>query len=54
MATLSKRCITVPKQGQWQSMVSRLGQRCTVVPLWVQGINKVRLEVHKQCKAVAR
>ena len=39
------------EQGLRLRIVTRLGERCTAVPLQVQGSDKTKLEVHGSVKA---
>ena len=44
----------MPKQGQWQGIVTRLSLRCTAVPLQAQEGNTARLEVHSSASRGAK
>ena len=42
------------EQGLRLQIVTRLGERCTTVPLQVQGSDKTKLEVHGSVRAQLR
>ena len=42
--------MTVSEYSEGLRMVTRLGERCTSVPLQVQGSDKTKLEVHGSVK----
>ena len=46
MTKRSSRCEPVSEQGLRLRIVTRLGERCTSMPLQVQGSDKTKLEVH--------
>ena len=51
MTKRSKRCMAVSEQGLRLRIVTRLGERCTAVPLQVQGSDKTKLEVQFSVRA---
>ena len=46
--------MAVSEQGLRLRIVTRLGERCTAVPLQVQGSDKTKLEVHGGVRAQLR
>ena len=48
----SVRCTAGPEHDERLALVTRLGERCTPVPMRVQGSDETKLEVHgSQCQS---
>ena len=47
----SQRCMAVSEQCLRLRIVTRLGDRCTAVPLQVQGSDETKVEVHGSVRA---